>query len=388
MSETFGQELRRLRTAARLSQTALAKRANMTQGNLSRIELGQQNPDPSTVTVLGDLLGNSGHLRRLAGISEPSSETDALELAQRIAASDVGGDTLAHLEAAFDDLATEYCAVAPAELLPRVAGRLDDVRTLLDAPRKTLDEHRRLLVVGGWLSLLAATVHIDLNQHSQATAWLRTSSNFARQTGHGETLAWCYETEAWRVLNTGDLKRALRLATASREHAPAGGSAEIQATVQLARVHARLGNSADTYRELDKAHVLSARKGQPELSEHHYHFDPAKTESFTATTLAWLGDEEAERYTRRAVELFAPADDGMPNPRARRYAAAQIDLALVTAKMGRLDEACASAQTAIDTGQVAPSNYWRIGEVARTAAAGKLPEAAALRASYQTLLHT
>ncbi|MCI2421908.1 hypothetical protein MOQ72_31180 [Saccharopolyspora sp. K220] len=60
-----------------------------------------------------------------------------------------------------------------------------------------------------------------------------------------------------------------------------------------------------------------------------------------------------------------------------------MDLALVTAKTGQLDEACAAAHTAIATGQIPPSNYWRITEVVN--AVKPLPEAAELREAYHEL---
>lgn len=392
MSETFGEALRRHRRAGGLSQADLAAQLHLSQSDISRYERDHQQPSPSTAETLDEALNARGQLHAL-GYVRRQQRTDstfgdgvaALELSRRVSASDVGGDTLDLLEVAFDEVATDYCAEDPATLLPRVAEHLDSVQNLLDAPRKTLLEHARLVSLGGWFALLAATLHIDLNQHPHASAWLRSSASLARHAGNNEILAWCYETDAWRVLNTGDFRQALRLATASLEHAPAGGSAEIQATVQLARVQARLGNPNETYRYLESAHLLSARKGTPVQAEHHYKFDPAKTDSFTATTLAWLGDEEAERYTRQAVDLFAP--DGHPgrNPRARRWAAAQMDLALITAKNGRLDEATAAAHAAIDTKQVAPSNFWRVQEVVTAAVAARFPAAQQLQESYRAM---
>ena len=85
----------------------------------------------------------------------------------------------------------------------------------------TLGERKRLVVVGAWLSLLAATAHIDLNQSAAATARLRAAARLARHAGHDEIRAWCYETEAWRVLTEGDYRRALELSRAAQALAPA-----------------------------------------------------------------------------------------------------------------------------------------------------------------------
>jgi len=148
-------------------------------------------------------LGNGGVSD---GDEYDSDEYDALELGRRVQASDVGGATLARLERAFDELATTYPVTPPQDLLGRVRHYSAYVAQLLDA-KKTLGEHRRLLVVGGWLSLLGATLHIDLKQDSAASARLQTAAALAQEAGHDEIHAWCYETTAWRVVIAGRLSR-------------------------------------------------------------------------------------------------------------------------------------------------------------------------------------
>ena len=137
-------------------------------------------------------------------------EIEAQELARRAATSDVGGETLDRLEMVVDDLAVAYPGTPPAELLARIRRHLTYVSRLVDG-RKTLDEHRRLLVAGGWLSLLAATCHIDLHQFPAGAARLRTAAGLAKQAEHAEIAAWCLETEAWQALTTGDYRRAVVL---------------------------------------------------------------------------------------------------------------------------------------------------------------------------------
>ena len=76
--------------------------------------------------------------------------------------------------------------------LPAGGRRLGYVGRLLDA-RTTLAEYRRLLVVGGWLSRLAATTPIDLHRdHAAASEHLRTAAQFARETAHAEIAAWVH----------------------------------------------------------------------------------------------------------------------------------------------------------------------------------------------------
>ncbi|EGX55933.1 XRE family transcriptional regulator [Streptomyces zinciresistens K42] len=346
---------------------------------LSRALNGKQAPSPELIQALNEYLGLS---LEVESATPHDDEMDAWELARRVQASDVGSTTLERLERTFDDLAMAYPKSDPEDLLRKVRKHSAYVLKLLDA-KKTLSEHRRLLVIGGWLSLLGATVHIDLMQDDAATARLETAATLAREAGYLEIEAWCYETEAWRVLTDGDYVRAAELSRAAQEIAPAGTSAMIQATAQEGRAHARLGNASETYSAIERVQDMSAVLGIPDTPEHHYRYDPAKSLSYTATTLAWLGDSAAEPYAREVIKRLSPSDDVTKWP--RRVASANIDLALVLLKENRLDEACDSAQKAILSGRVVPSNHWRALEVVKAVEARQLPESADLREAYQTL---
>lgn len=81
---------------------------------------------------------------------------------------------------------------------------------MLDA-RKTLTQQRRLFVVGGWLSLLRATVHIDLRQAGAAGAYLRTAARLAADAEDREIAGWCLETQAWDLLTDGEYRQAIQL---------------------------------------------------------------------------------------------------------------------------------------------------------------------------------
>jgi hypothetical protein len=209
-----------------------------------------------------------------------------VELARRAGASDVGEETLVRLEAVVDELAVAYPETPPIVLLNRIRQYLSYVDRLLDA-RKTLSEHRRLLVVGSWLSLVGATVHIDLKQYAAASTRLTTAASLARHAGHEEIRAWCYETEAWRLLTEGDYPRAVELSRAAQHLAPAGSSAAIQATAQEGRALARLQRPRETYAAIDRVHRLVFPVPKPDRPEPHYRYDPDKSVAYTATTLAW-----------------------------------------------------------------------------------------------------
>lgn len=306
----------------------------------------------------------------------------AIELARRVAASDVGSGTLTYLELAFDDLAMAYPVTPPAELLVRLRHHLSYVGALMDS-RMTLDERKRLIVVGGWLSLLAATVHVDLKQPAAATARLRTAASLAQHAGHDEIRAWCFETEAWRVLTEGDYRRALDLSRAAQEAASPGSSVAIQATAQEGRAWARLHQPRETYNAIERVNKLVSPMERPDRPEHHYRYDPDKSVAYVATTLAWVGDPVAESYAREIIARLKPSESNGKWP--RRIAAANLDLALTLLVSDRLDEACDAAQQAILSGRVVPSNHWRAAEVVAAVEARQLPEARDLREAYEEL---
>lgn len=374
----YGERVAEALAKSGMSLRGAAKAMSYDVAYLSRVINGKQPASPEFRKAVATVLGVSAG----ADSAPYDDENSAWELSRRVQASDVGAGTLERLELAFDDLAMAYPKSSPDALLERIRKHTAYVAKLLDA-KKTLTEHRRLLVVGGWLSLLGATVHIDLKQDDAATARLQTAATLAREAGHSEIEAWCFETDAWRVLTEGDYVRALELSRIAQSLAPSNSSALIQATAQEGRALARLGQSRETHDAIGRVQEFSSTLGNPDRPEHHYKYDPNKSLSYTATTLAWLGDAAAEPYARDVIERLKPSDD--PSRWPRRVASANIDLALVLVTGNRLDEACASAQKAILSGQVAPSNHWRALEVVKAVEARGLPEGANLVEAYREL---
>jgi hypothetical protein len=368
-----------------LGVRALARQVPCNHALVSRYLNGHQMPTPGMAARLDALLGAGGELAALAatpardGGAIADDEIAALELTRHATASEVGAATVEQIELAVDGLAVAYPGTPPAVLLARVRAHLGYVTGLLDR-RATFAEHGRLLVAGGWLSLLAATCLIDLRRRAAALAHLRSAAQIAKETGHAEIAAWCLETRAWQYLTDADYPRAAELARAAQRTAPKGGSAVIQATAQEGRAFARLGAAAETRDALARTEALVSPLPQPDQPEHHYRYDPAKSDAYVATTLSWLGDPAAETCARQVLTRIETVTDGPPRP--RRAATARLDLALALTATGRPDEAAATAMQAVTSGLLVPSSYWRAEEVITAVDAGGLPEAAQLRDAY------
>jgi predicted TIM-barrel enzyme len=74
--------------------------------------------------------------------------------------------------------------------------------------------------------------------------------------------------------------------------------------------------------------------------------------------------------------------------RARRLASARLDLSLALIASGRPDEAAHETLTAVTSGVLVPSNYWRVGEVIGAVEAARAPEVVELREAYRELRGT
>lgn len=380
----FAARLRELLDERGTSYRALAAATFYSKSYLHDLASGRKSPTVETAQRLDQALHADG---QLAALAEPApaeasgDEVQALELARRVEASDVSGQTLDGLEAAVDELAMAYAGTPPAPLLGRVRHHLAMVTRLLDG-RATLAQQRRLMVAAGWLSLLAATTHIDLRQSGAAYARLSTASCLAGHADHQEIGAWCLETRAWDVLTAGDYRQAVELSRQAQTMAPEGSSAQIQATAQEGRAWARMRQQPETRAALDRVNRLTAGLTTPDRPEHHYRYDPDKALSYTATTLAWAGDPAAEQYTRALIGQLEQPTNGTPRP--RRVASARLDLSLALLAAGKPDEAAAEATAAIATGRIVPSNWWRATEVLAAVEPLGVREAADLREVYET----
>lgn len=355
MPSDFADELRRLRKDRGMSLRELGAAALQSHTYVHDLETGRKPPPALDVAKrLDQALAAGG---RLAAFLDESDEIEALELVRRVTASDVSTETLNRLERAADRMAMAYATTPPDELLPRVRKHLRYAGSLLDA-RKSIVQHRRLVVVGGWLSLLRATLHIDLRQAGAAAAHLDAATGLAEQADHPEIAAWALETRAWYSLTGGDYRGALEQSQRAQAVAPQGSSAYLQATAQEGRAWARLGDRRQTSKVLTGLERLAGARPEPDQPEHHYHYDPAKAHAYAATTLAWAGDPAAVRVAQEVLGELQR--DGA---RPRRMASARLDMGLALLAADRGDEAAAEASLAITSGRIVPSNWWRATEV-------------------------
>ncbi|MGI5161525.1 XRE family transcriptional regulator [Microbispora sp. CA-102843] len=293
--------------------------------------------------------GNSrlieAHIMPVDALRAEADLYGTMELAQQLQASDVGTGTLEALAEAVDLLCRAYPVVPAATLRDRTQKRLAQVTRLLSG-RITLDQHRELLVITGWLTALLGCVHYDLGEREEAETARQAAYGMGRQVGHGELMGWAHEMSAWFALVEG---RYEDVVTAARQGQALAGqsSAQVQLTLQEARGLARIGDRREADKALSRGADILAKLPIPENPDHHFVFDHAKWVFYAATAYTWLEDNDrAEEHALETIQMHTRPDGTSNAP--MRVADAHIDLGIVHARRGDLDAAVEQGMAAFD----------------------------------------
>jgi tetratricopeptide (TPR) repeat protein len=252
--------------------------------------------------------------------------------------SDISAGTIEALYEATDLLCRAYPTTPAATLRDRTKKRLKQVHELLGS-RTTIDQHRELLVIAGWMAALLGSVHYDLGEREEAEAARQAAYQWARQAGHGELMGWAFEMSAWFALVEGNYEQLVESAQAGQQLTGAA-NAGVQLSLQEAKGWSLLGDRKETDRALSRGAELLGQLPVPDHRELHFVFDHTKYLYYAGTCYTTLGDDDrAEEY---ALEVIAthPRPDGSTNA-PMRTAEARIDLGIVAARRGDLDQAVA-----------------------------------------------
>jgi transcriptional regulator with XRE-family HTH domain len=352
---TFGDTLRQLRTDAGLTQGELAEQANWSQSRISRTEQNLFTPDDATVQRLDRALDANGQLiTAYTNACAPSSELihpgrDPLifsDLLRKIHRTDVGRDTIDQLTIITEQLCCEYVSRRPEELREDAHHQLEYVQRLLEG-RTRLSEHRELLVIAGWLSLLIGCLNYDLGLARHAETARTAASQLGREAGHGDIIAWSFEMSAWFALTQGRLRSALDYADAGLTAAP-HASVAVQLAAQAAKAHARMGNPSDVRRALDHGARLLSEHDHPTHPENHFVIDPAKWDFYAMDCYRILGDNTRAAENAHEVLRLSQRPDGTDRS-PMRATEARLTLAIVSLRTGDIDHATDWARQAFST---------------------------------------
>jgi DNA-binding XRE family transcriptional regulator len=350
--DTFGEALRRLRTESGLTQGELARAATWSQSQVSRAEQGQFTPDDATVERLDQALNASGqlvaaHLGAKAPAQQlavPSRDPLAFsDLMRKIHRTDVGRDTIDQLTVITEQLCCEYVTRPAEDLRIDAHHQLEYVQRLLEGPTRLAD-HRELLVIAGWLSLLIGCVNFDLGLARHAEAARNAAFQLGREAGHGEIVAWSYEMSAWFALTQGRYRSIPDYVDAGIAAAP-HASVAVQLAAQAAKAHARMNNPSDVRRALDQGARLLTGHEHPSRPENHFVIDPTKWDFYAMDCYRLVGEDARATEQAREVLRLSERPDGTDRS-PMRATEARLTMSIVSVRSGDLDGATEWARKA------------------------------------------
>jgi len=263
----LGALLRRLRNFNGLTQAGLGRRTGYHGSYIGAVERSAVRPSRELVERCDEALradgvllmlwplvdlegtlpatdGDEPALELVAPDARPGSDGavfEAVEIARRAEASELGPGTLAGVERTVARLRDAAAGTPPGALLPAVLAQLGYVGRLLER-RPNLAQHRRLLVAAGWLSVLVAQLSFEAGDREAAEASRDAAFRLARQAGHAELAAWSVEALALSALADGRLTDALELAQSGQDLAPPASAAAVQLALDEAQAWSSLGD--------------------------------------------------------------------------------------------------------------------------------------------------
>jgi transcriptional regulator with XRE-family HTH domain len=333
-----------------LPQDLVAGWLHISQSSLSRIEQGKRRVTIDDLTGFARELGIPMALRWTprdtcdAGDVEPF---EPLDMVRRIERSELGPGTLDARHAGAERLCCAYSTMAPLALRQETEQQLHYVRRLLDGG-KTFSQHRELLVIAGWLSLLLGCLHNDMGKRRPAEAARDAARHLGKEAGHPVIVRWACELHCWFALTDGRFRDVTRFAHAGVA-ASSGNpdSASVQLALQAAKGWAKLGDGREAESALQHGLSLLNKLPRSAHPEHHFVFDPSKYEFYAAPIYEWLG--EHERAEEHCDEVFAQCT-GRDGTTAwpMRLAETQNTMALVQLHRGDLGGAIDYGNRALD----------------------------------------
>ena len=226
-----------------------------------RWEAGEVTPNDFYQPIIAETFGTVTHAMFPAA---PKRDADAdvlavtgmdtLELVSRLQRSDLDQATLDGLRIMADRLCSEYPFMPADQLL--VEGRSWLRRVVsFQGQRLTLNQHREILTLAGWIALLIACVEYDSGDRQAAETTRQAALSLGEEADHPEIKAWAHEIRAWIALTTGNYHGVVTAAHAGIEAAPHHPVA-IQLSAQEAKAWARIGDRRLTEVSLDKGRRL------------------------------------------------------------------------------------------------------------------------------------
>ena len=211
--------------------------------------------------------------------------------------------------------------------------------------RLTLNQHREILTLAGWIALLIACVEYDSGDRQAAETTRQAALSLGTEADHGEIKAWAHEIRAWIDLTTGNYHGVVATARTGIEAAP-GHSVAMQLAAQEAKAWARIGDRRATEVALDRGRELLEAMPYPDNLDHHFVVDPTKFDFYSMDCYRHLAEDRlAETFASEVIQASTDFDGTERAPCSLPKRASP--LGVVAARQGELEQAIHHGERAL-----------------------------------------
>lgn len=322
----LGRQLASLRTAAGISQHALAPLTLYGRSTVANVEVGRQNA-PREFWVRADAaLGAKGIL--LAGYdaiacqvqatdvedaSPPTLDSafDIMQRVQAVSAATIDDLALDQLDGLIRNAIRDYERIGPRMLAPTVLRQRRWVQEILEQ-RNPPRLAARLYVAAARLSGLLAVIALDARRYEASRAYASEAFHLAQLVGEPDTQAWVRGAQSLIEYYAGNYQESLAFALDGLDQSPSGPQAIRLLVNGQARALARLGDAAGVRAAVAEAEDrLSDRPSRQGIS-YSLDLEPycaARVAGNAATAYLHIGDtDRALRHAASAVDEFDRAN--------------------------------------------------------------------------------
>lgn len=265
------------------------------------------------------------------------SGMETLDIVSRLQRSDVDNATLEALRITVDRLCSEYPHMPSAALVIEGRHWLRQITTTIQSGRPTLAQHRELMVLAGWLTLLVGCVENDMGERRRAETTRRAALSLGHESGAAGVSGWAHEMLAWFRLTDGDQRGVIAASETGIELARSEGVA-VQLYAQEAKAYARIGDRRGVEVALDAGRKLLEHMPYPDNLDNHFVVDPAKYDYYSMDCYRILGeDRRAETLANEVLRAGTSYNGSETAP--MRNAEARITLGVTAARRGELEQA-------------------------------------------------
>lgn len=386
LKRELGREIRRLRQARDLSQTALAQRINYHRVSVTQVEMGRQDLSRQFVERLEDALGAPGELlaihdqlvaARIERQGAGSSAVPAPAVAPSLSAVDEGdilnrrlvlrsaaalaataplgiGSPTLSAAAATDSAPIEHFRrmrkvlidsdnlFGPAGVIPAVYEQVQVLQRLRRSTRGADGE--ALLHIQIQFGECAAWLHQDQGDHETARFWTDRALEWSHMAREPELTTSILARKAQLAGDMQDAMTAIGVAEAAADMAPPGTRMAAVATTYAAHGYALAGDRAACARAYGQAHELLAGTHVDPESTWGVWLDASYIEVQRARSQVVLGNYAA------AAEGFEHAIDELPDGYPRDRGVYLARAALAHAGVQDADQAAALGMQALAIG--------------------------------------